>query len=153
MTFYIVLIIRMFSCSGDTTMTVSVCAGLQIGSWLNYQLGTMRPPDTLPPYAILWPSYAMLGLMLLRTVLGLCAVLATRAIGKSVSYAVVCAALGRDANELRRSEDSLQNRDKILVELCYKYFACAMIGFNTVALLPQVFRLLGIGRPDFYTEM
>lgn len=134
-------------------MTTSVTAGLMIGAWINYQLGDMQPPTTPPPYVIIWPTYGMLGLMLLRTVLGLCCVLATRAIAKSVSYAVVCAILGQDKNALRSSESTLENRDKTIVELCYKYFTCGMIGFNTAYLLPNVFKLLGIGRPDFYTEI
>lgn len=138
---------------GDTTMTTSVTAGLFVGAWLNYQLGYMQPPTETAPFVIIWPTYEMLGMMLLRTVLGLCCILATRAIGKSVSFAVVCALLGRDKNELRLSDSSLENRDKTTVELCYKYFSCAMIGFNTAYLLPNVFKLLGIGRPDFYTEI
>lgn len=134
-------------------MTVSVTAGLQIGAWINYQLGDMVPPTTPPPYDIIWPTYPMLGLIVLRTILGLCCVLATRAIAKSISYAVVCAVLGKDKNELRNSANTLENREKIIVELCYKYFTCGMIGFNTAYLLPNVFKLIGIGRPDFYTEI
>ncbi|XP_037037469.1 sphingosine-1-phosphate phosphatase 1-like [Bradysia coprophila] len=138
---------------GDTTMTISVTAGIQIGAWLNYQLNLLAAPTTEPPYEIIWPTYRMLGLLLLRTTLGLCSVLATRAIAKSISYAFVCALLGKDKNELRNSENTLENRDKTIVELCYKYFTCGMIGFNTVYLLPNVFKLIGIGRPDFYTEI
>lgn len=138
---------------GDTAMTVSVTAGLQIGVWLNYQMGYMVTPDATPPYDIIWPTYPMLGLMILRTILGLCCVVATRAIAKSISYAVVCAALGKNKNELRNSANTLENRDKIIVELCYKYFTCCMIGFNAAYLLPNVFKLIGIGRPDFYTEI
>lgn len=138
---------------GDTALTVSVCAGLQIGAWLHYILGDFQPPANPPPYEIIWPSYAMLGMLLLRTVLGLCCVVATRAFGKSISYAFVCFLLGRDQNELRRSENTLQNKNKIIVELSYKFFTCGMIGFNTQYLLPNVFKLLRIGRPDFYTEI
>ncbi|KXJ84052.1 hypothetical protein RP20_CCG021657 [Aedes albopictus] len=138
---------------GDTALTVSVCAGLQIGAWLHYILGDFQPPANPPPYEIIWPSYAMMGMLLLRTVLGLCCVVATRAFGKSISYAFVCFLLGRDQNELRRSENTLQNKNKIIVELSYKFFTCGMIGFNTQYLLPNVFKLLRIGRPDFYTEI
>lgn len=134
-------------------MTISVTAGIQIGAWLNYQLNLLAAPTTEPPYEILWPTYRMLGLLLLRTILGLCSVLATRAIAKSISYAFVCALLGKDKNELRNSENTLENRDKTIVELCYKYFTCGMIGFNTLYLLPNVFKALDIGRPDFYTEI
>ncbi|KAL1397112.1 hypothetical protein pipiens_002582 [Culex pipiens pipiens] len=138
---------------GDTALTVSVCAGIEIGAWLHYQLGDFSAPVAPPPYAIIWPSYAMLGMLLLRTILGMCCIVATRAFGKSLSYAFVCFLLGRDKNELRRSENTLDNKNKIIVELSYKFFACFMIGFNTQYLLPNVFKLLRIGRPDFYTEI
>lgn len=134
-------------------MTISVTAGIQIGAWLNYQLDLLAAPTTDAPYEIIWPTYRMLGLLLLRTILGLCCILATRAIGKFISYAFVCALLGKDKNELRNSVNSLENRDKTIVELCYKYFTCFAIGFNALYLLPNVFKLLGIGRPDFYTEI
>ncbi|XP_053695201.1 sphingosine-1-phosphate phosphatase 1-like [Sabethes cyaneus] len=138
---------------GDTTLTVSVCAGIEIGAWLHYMLGDFTAPINPPPYEIIWPSYAMLGMLLLRTVLGLCCIVATRALGKSISYAFVCFLLGRDKNELRRSENTLENKNKIIVELSYKFFTYGMIGFNTQYLLPTVFKLLRIGRPDFYTEI
>lgn len=138
---------------GDTTLTVSVCAGIQIGAWVNYQMGDMKLPMSSPPYEIIWPSYRMIGLIILRTVLGLCCIVATRAIGKSMSYAFVCGLLGKDKNQLRNSENSLQNKHKIIVELSYKFFTYGMIGFNTQYLLPNVFKLLNIGRPDFYTEI
>lgn len=148
-----ILITPPISSRGDTALTVSVCAGLEIGAWLHYILGDFQPPANPPPYEIIWPSYAMLGMLLLRTVLGLCCVVATRAFGKSLSYAFVCFLLGRDKNELRQSENTLQNKNKIIVELSYKFFTCGMIGFNTQYLLPNVFKLLRIGRPDFYTEI
>lgn len=140
---------------GDTTMTTSVTAGILVAAWLNYQLGSLQPPSitTTRPYEIIWPTYRMLGLMILRTVLGLCCVVATRAVGKSITYAFVCALLRRDQKEVKASESSLENRDKIIVELSYKFIACSLIGFNTNWLLPNVFKMLGIGRPDFYTEI
>jgi sphingosine-1-phosphate phosphatase 1 len=138
---------------GDTTLIVSVCAGILTGSWANYQLGNMKASELAPPYAVIWPSVDMVGCALLRTVLGFCGVVAVRAAGKSLSYAVLCALLGSDRDQLRRSEDSLRNADKITVELCYKYFTYAMIGFNTTYVFPNVFKLLRINRPTYYTEI
>lgn len=134
-------------------MIVSVCAGILTGSWTNYQLGNMVASDADPPYRIIWPSVEMFGTSLLRTTLGFCGVLATRAIAKSVSYAFVCALLGRDKNELRDSEDSLDNGNKIIVECSYKYFTYGLIGFNTTYVFPNVFQLLLINRPTYYTEI
>lgn len=134
-------------------MIVSVCAGILTGAWTNYKLGNMVASEEDPPYEIIWPSIPMLGCTILRTVLGFCGILATRAIAKSLSYAFVCALLGKDKNELRNSENSLDNKNKIIVELSYKYFMCAMIGFNTIYICPNVFELLMINRPTYYTEI
>lgn len=95
----------------------------------------------------------MIGLIILRTVIGLCCVIATRAVGKSIAYAFVCMLLGRDKNEIKASESSLENRDKIIVELSYKFFVYSIIGFNINYLLPHIYKILNIGRPDFYTEI
>ncbi|XP_013142811.1 PREDICTED: sphingosine-1-phosphate phosphatase 2-like [Papilio polytes] len=138
---------------GDTTMIVSVCAGILTGSWVNYQLGNLAGSAERPPYRILWPGAAMLGCAALRTVLGLCGLLATRALAKSASYALVCALLRRDLRTLRASEDSLHNAHKILAELCHKYFTYAVIGLNTTYVFPNVFYLLRINRPTYYTEI
>ncbi|KAJ2942562.1 hypothetical protein O0L34_g11094 [Tuta absoluta] len=138
---------------GDTTMLVSDCAGILLGAWTHYQLGNMAASDESPPYKIIWPSIEMLGMTILRTIIGLCGVLATRAIGKTFSYAFICALLGQDKNELRNSENSLDNKNKIFVELTYKYLTCVLIGFNTTYVFPCVFNLLRIHRPTYYTEI
>lgn len=138
---------------GDTTMVVSVTAGVHVGAWLNYWTGAMSAPALPPPYRVIWPSYSMLGRMILRTILGFCSVIATKAIFKSLSYATMCAILKVNPTELMESEYYLENRNKILVDLVYKYITCFMIGVNTVYLLPNVFSMIGIERPTFYTEM
>ncbi|XP_067009815.2 sphingosine-1-phosphate phosphatase 2 isoform X2 [Anabrus simplex] len=138
---------------GDTTIVLSVSVGVHIGAWINYQLGNMRVSPLTPPYAIIWPSYSMLGLGALRTVIGFCGIIATRAMCKSASYATICALLRLNSKELKQSEDSIENRQKILVELSYKFITYILLGFNTVYLLPNVFRLIGIERPTFYTEI
>lgn len=138
---------------GDTTMVVSVCVGVHIGAWTNYQLGVLSESPDSPPYAIIWPSYEMLGLSALRTAIGFCCIIATRALCKSASYATVCTLLHLNSQELQRSQNSIENRQKITVELSYKFITYALLGFNTVYLLPNVFRLIGIERPTFYTEI
>lgn len=134
-------------------MILSVCVGIHIGAWLNYQTGLMTPSELTAPYVIMWPSYAMLGCMVLRTILGFACVLLMRQICKSGTYHFLCALLKEDVDELKKSENTLQNKHKTIVELCCKYVYCAMIGFNTLYLLPQLFRFLRIERPTFFTEI
>ncbi|KAJ8982898.1 hypothetical protein NQ317_004328 [Molorchus minor] len=138
---------------GDTTMILSVCVGIHIGAWLNYQTGLMVPSELLPPYVIMWPSYTMIGCLVLRTLIGFTCVILTRQICKSVTYHFLCALLKEDVDNLKKSENTLQNKHKTLVELCCKYVYCAMIGFNTLYLLPQLFKFMRIERPTFFTEI
>lgn len=137
----------------DTTMVVSVCIGVQIGAWTNYQLGIMSEPQTSPPYSVIWPSYEMLGLALLRVALGFSCIIATRALCKSASYATLCFLLRLNSSDLRRIAHTGPSSAKNTVELCYKYITYAAMGFNTLYLLPSVFSMLGIHRPSFYTEI
>ncbi|XP_014251345.1 sphingosine-1-phosphate phosphatase 2-like [Cimex lectularius] len=137
----------------DTTMIISVCIGVHIGAWTNYQLGTMSEPKASPPYEIIWPSYEMIGLTLLRCALGFSCILATRAICKSASYATLCFFLRLNANELKKTVHTTASSTKNTVELCYKFITYSSIGFNTLYLLPSVFSLLGIERPTFHTEI
>ncbi|XP_078036538.1 sphingosine-1-phosphate phosphatase 2 [Augochlora pura] len=138
---------------GDTSMVVSVTTGVHVGAWLNYKTGVMITPTHAPPYHILWPSNAMLGCLILRTILGFCSILATRVVCKSLSYGTLCAILKVNAKDLMKSENSLENKSKVLVDLVCKYLTCFMIGVNTVYLMPNVFTIFGIERPTFYTEI
>ncbi|KAJ8967489.1 hypothetical protein NQ314_002803 [Rhamnusium bicolor] len=138
---------------GDTTMILSVCVGIHIGAWLNYQTGLMTPTELSAPYIIMWPSYTMLGCLVLRTIIGFACVLLTKQICTSATYQFLCALLREDVDNLKKSENTLQNKHKTIVELGCKYVYCAMIGFNTLYLLPQLFRFLRIERPTFFTEI
>ncbi|XP_076174437.1 sphingosine-1-phosphate phosphatase 2 [Ptiloglossa arizonensis] len=138
---------------GDTSMVVSVTTGVHVGAWLNYSTGAMLAPAKQPPYRIVWPSYLMFGCMILRTVLGFCSILATRTICKSLSYGTICAILKINSKDLMRSRNYSENKNKVFVDLVHKYVTCFMIGVNTVYFLPNVFAMIGIGRPTFYTEI
>lgn len=129
---------------GDTTMVVSVTTGVHVGAWLNYNIGSMSAPTKSPPYDIIWPSYPMFGCMILRTILGFCSILATRAACKSFIYGTICAILKINSKDIKKSENYSENKNKILIDLLHKYMTCFMIGVNTVYLLPNVFTMIGI---------
>lgn len=135
-------------------MIISVCVGIHIGAWLNYHTGIMVPTEEFKaPYIIMWPSLSMLGFLVLRTIIGFVCVLFTRQIFKNVTYNFLCTLLKENVQNLRKSENTWQNKHKTVVELSCKYVYCAMIGFNTLYLLPLLFKLLKIERPTFYTEI
>lgn len=134
-------------------MILSVCVGVLIGAWLNYQTGLMTISDLPLPHIIMWPSWSMFGCLLVRTLLGILCVFLTRQVFTSLSYSFICMLLKQDEIKLKQSANTLQNKHKTLVELGCKYITCAMIGFNILYTLPQVFRFLKIERPTFFTEI
>lgn len=137
----------------DTAMVVSVTAGIHMGAWLSYYTGILSASLTSPPYYIIWPTYSMLGHVILRTIFGFSTVIATKSLCKYLSYTIVCAILRINCKELMKCQDHSGNQNKVFVDLIYKYVACFMIGVITVYLLPQIFSMIGIERPAFYTEM
>lgn len=138
---------------GDTAIIICSTVGMHMGAWLHYKTGALREPLLPPPYEVNWPSYSMLSSLFLRTILGYCCILANKAVGKSLSYAIMCGILRVNSKELKQSQDSLENKNKILVDLVYRYFTYSFIGFNITYLLPNIFTMLGIERPTFYTEL
>jgi sphingosine-1-phosphate phosphatase 1 len=138
---------------------------------MNYQLGIIRGPPLDPPYSVIWPSYSMLGLSLLRLMIGLCILVASRAIIKCVLYTIFHKILNIPKrsdlvssifksriffNFNKHFNDLLQNNARkieVFAELSQKYISYCVIGFNIVYLAPAVFRLAGIERPTFHTEV
>ncbi|XP_050697313.1 sphingosine-1-phosphate phosphatase 2-like [Eriocheir sinensis] len=138
---------------GDTTVIVGVGCGSLLGSWVNYQLGIIREPSLPPPYTVLWPTLNMVGLSLLRTSLGMVVIVAVRAIFKSLSFATICALLQVRTEDYVNKSGSLTSRRRLVVELFYKFITYIAIGFTVVYTGPMTFRLVGIERPTFYTEV
>lgn len=134
-------------------MILSVTIGVQLGAWLNYQMGVMSQPELSQPYTILWPSMTMAICTVIRTVIGFTCVFLTMKYGKKVSYSFLCALLREDADHIKKSANTVKNKHKTFVELGCKYFQCFAVGFNTMYVLPPLFRFLHIERPTFYTEI
>lgn len=138
---------------GDTTVIVGVGCGTLLGSWLNYQLGIIREPLLPPPYTVIWPTVNMVGLSLLRTILGLVLIVAVRASFKSLSFATICVLLQIRASDVREKKDHISLRKRLIVELFYKFITYIAIGFTIIFTAPTVFRIIGVERPTFYTEI
>lgn len=139
---------------GDTATIISVFVGVQLGAWLNYQLGNMQV-DPLHEHSsqIVWPTLPIFGLIVARTIIGLCVVAVTEVLGKLISFSLLCKMFGKNPKELKSSEDSLKNKTKIIIDLSYKFITYGLIGFNAQYLIPNLFRFLDINRAQFYTEI
>ncbi|XP_054261167.1 sphingosine-1-phosphate phosphatase 1-like [Macrosteles quadrilineatus] len=135
---------------GDTTTILGFCAGLYIGAWTNYHRGVMKEPPLPPPYTVIWPSWPMFGTGVLRTVIGLCSIVATIAVCKSAQHAVMRCILQDSSSPSSNTKNSAA---RSIVELTCKFVSYSLIGFNILYLMPNVFKMLSIERPTFYTEI
>ncbi|XP_057336643.1 sphingosine-1-phosphate phosphatase 2-like [Microplitis mediator] len=137
---------------GDSAMVVAVTSGIHFGAWLNYKTGLILPLIESPPYQINLPSYQTLLVILIRTFLGFSIIVLSKIIIKKITYRVICGLLNLDADVLMKSENSLENRWKIITDLTYKFIFCFIFGVLTIHYLPQLFSAMGIGRKEFYYE-
>lgn len=79
--------------------------------------------------------------------------IATRAVFKPITYALFCRVAGTDRHLLKSQPATIENTTKIRVNLAYKLFTYAAIGFNMVVTAPILFRAIGCERSTYYTEM
>ncbi|XP_015927970.2 sphingosine-1-phosphate phosphatase 2 [Parasteatoda tepidariorum] len=131
---------------GDTAVIMGTGTGFALGSWLNYSLGVIRGPPIPPPYSILWPGYKVFGLALLRAMIGISCIIATRAFFNSITYGLLCYVMRVDPRDLK-------SRQKLLVEIPSKFLTYTAIGFVITYVSPFVFRLLNIERLTMFTEV
>lgn len=131
---------------GDTAVIMGTGAGFAFGSWLNYYFGIIRGPPLPPPYSIMWPGYKVFGLALLRAIIGILCIVATRAFFKSVTYAVLCFVMRADTRDLK-------SRQNLFIEIPSKLITYCAIGFVITYVAPFVFRLLYIERETMFTEV
>lgn len=111
--------------------------GVQIGSWLNYQLGMMTDPTSPTPFLIHWPTNRMLLLIALRTVIAAISIELIRQLGKRLIYPALC------------NLQSLNSRDpeskKVPgVEVPLKLLTYSLIGIDMAYLSPIIFRRLSL---------
>ncbi|XP_074662657.1 sphingosine-1-phosphate phosphatase 2-like [Tubulanus polymorphus] len=130
---------------GDTVQTISVYAGVMLGSWFTHHFSANAGPVDPPPYAVTLPDATWFGSMLLRTCLGVLFLIATRAVMKPLMFYTMCTIL-------RFDRDDPKTKQHILVELPYKFVAYTIVTFNVAFLAPCMFQYLGIERISFYYE-
>lgn len=139
---------------GDTTSILSVFCGAQLGAWVNYQSGFHQSSASLtPPFDVNWPSNENLGLIVMRTILGIGIVALSEFIVKFTSFAFACALFKKSKKEILESNDSLENKEKTIIELCCKFCTYGIIGFFTTFLVPLIFEYLSIQRSDYYAKI
>ncbi|CAK6972098.1 sphingosine-1-phosphate phosphatase 1 [Scomber scombrus] len=119
---------------GDTAQILGTGAGVALASHVNHRLGLM--PDLTPeqlPVTMPTLSAALVGVAMLRFVLGVVALVATRALMKAVTIPLVCRVCGVPSDDVRKARQHME------VELPYRYIVYGTVGFNVLFLVPQLF--------------
>ena len=131
---------------GDTTLVIAVGAGVAVGHWLNYSWGLLSRSSQPLPYQIIEPDMRYLWQAVVRTAIGLLILFSTRLAMKLSMYNLICYVCGFDKKDIKA-------RQKLVVELPYKFITYIVISLNVVCLAPYIFRQLGIERVTSFTEM
>ena len=85
--------------------------------------------------------------------IGLAVVAATEFIGKEIIFALLCKYFKEEKTKLKNMKNSVDNVRKNLIELTTKFSTYSVLGFNTLFVVPLIFKYFGIERRSFYTEI
>lgn len=129
-------------------MVAAVFSGIELGTWFNYQIGVLR--ESQSSLSLDFSDYSSLAA---RTVLGLAVVGLTEFLGKYFSFSFLCLAMNEDKNLMKLSEDSGKNSKKNFLDLSSKFFTYCLLGFNTVVIVPILFKYFNIQRDAFFNEL
>lgn len=124
---------------GDTAQILGSGAGIALASHINYHLGLLPdPPASMFP--IQPPSFtlSLIGLCLLRFLLGVIILLVTRAVMKALTIPLVCWVFGIPSSDVRKARQHME------VELPYRYIVYGAVGLNAHFLVPFLFVCVGL---------
>ncbi|XP_031136270.1 sphingosine-1-phosphate phosphatase 1 [Sander lucioperca] len=124
---------------GDTAQILGTGAGVALASHVNHYLGLMPDPALEQlPFALPGLSAGLVGAGVLRLVLGVLVLMATRALMKAVTIPLVCRVFGVPSADVRKARQHME------VELPYRYIVYGAVGFNVQFLVPFLFSYIGL---------
>lgn len=124
---------------GDTAQILGTGAGIAVATHVNYQLAVIVDPTaSMLPLQPPTLSLSLVGLCLLRFVLGVLVILATRAVMKALTIPLVCWVVGISSKDVRKARQNMQ------VELPYRYIVYWTVGFSAFCLVPSLFVYIGL---------
>lgn len=124
---------------GDTAEILGSGAGVACGSHVSYMFGLMAEPlPTALPFTIPPITVNLLGKALLRVFVGLVVVLPIRSVMKMVTIPLACKIFGIPCDDIRKA------RQRMEVELPYRYLTYGVVGFSVMFFVPYLFTCLGL---------
>jgi hypothetical protein len=127
-----------------------VFVGVELGTWLNYQIGYLNDNNVTLPLEYGINSYNSI---FFRTIVGLAIAGLTEFIGKLVVYDSLCLYFKKDKQILKETANSVDNTEKNFIDLSTKFVTYAVLGVNVVFFVPLIYKFLNIQRDSFYTEI
>ena len=131
---------------GDTTLITGTAAGVCLTYWYCSQHGIIVHPAVQQVYALPTLTLSMVGIGMLRMLVGGVFVFATRVLIKTITLTSVCYVLGI-------SKDDQVAKQRLAVELPTKFISYVVIALVTVVVAPAFFKHLGIERESYFTEL
>ncbi len=113
---------------------------------MNNYIGFISKPDKEPLYDIIYPHGFGYVVVLIRTILGMMVLLATREICKPILKNI----LFRLFNQDKSNPDSFKKKR---IELPLNYLTYFILGVNVTFTSPYIYRCLNIERDLRYTEL
>ncbi|KAG8449356.1 hypothetical protein GDO86_016125 [Hymenochirus boettgeri] len=124
---------------GDTAQILGSGAGIACGSHVNYRLGLLLDPtpDKLP---FIPPSFSvtLMGKATLKFCFGVVILLVLRATIKKISIPLACKVFGIPCDDIRKA------RQRMEVELPYRYITYGFVGFGAMFIVPYMFTWIGL---------
>ncbi|XP_060118013.1 sphingosine-1-phosphate phosphatase 1 [Heteronotia binoei] len=124
---------------GDTAQILGCGAGVACGSHVNYMLSLMPDPS---PEALPLPvpslTVTVLGKAMLRLLIGVVILLLTKTAMKKVTIPLACKIFRIPCDDIRVA------RQRMEVELPYRYITYGMVGFSLMFLIPSLFSIMGL---------
>ncbi|XP_076002751.1 sphingosine-1-phosphate phosphatase 1-like [Genypterus blacodes] len=122
---------------GDTAQILGTGAGVALASHVNHYLGRLPdPPLDQLPFSMPPLTFWLVGAAMLRLVLGVLVLVATRALMKAVTIPLVCWVFRIPSGDVRKARQHME------VELPYRYIVYGTVGFNVLFLVPLIFSYL-----------
>lgn len=119
----------------DTTIIMGVFTGSNIGFWMNHQhANDYGPFESLPlsPFSI-----TMLAIVTVRLLVGLCVLILTRQVVKTLSLHFL-------SFWYKASVTDPEARQQLVIEVPYKFVTYSSIGIVAITVVPLVYNFLGI---------
>ncbi|XP_053262355.1 sphingosine-1-phosphate phosphatase 1 [Podarcis raffonei] len=124
---------------GDTAQILGCGAGVACGSHVIYMLN--MTPDPSPEMLPLLPpslTVTLFGKVMLRLLIGVVILLLTKWAMKKVTIPLACKIFSIPCDDIR------QARQRMEVELPYRYCTYGMVGFALTFLIPCLFHVMGL---------